>query len=449
MVSLNLFIVFLLILATAFFVAAEFSFIRVRSSKIEQLITEGNKKAINVQKVISNLDGYLSACQLGITITALALGSLGEPTVEKILFPIFESQGLNEALSHSISFILSFSLITFLHVVLGELAPKSLAIQKAERISLLLAVPMIVFYKIMYPFIWVLNGSASKLVGWFGLKPANEHDEVHSEQELKILLSESYESGEINQSEYKYVSKIFDFDELTSREIMVPRTDMGVLDLNNSFEENLSIIKSEHYTRFPVIKGNKDEILGMINTKEVFLSIIDGKQETNLEELLRPVLTVIESTPIKSLMHKMQKEGSPFAILVDEYGGTSGLVTLENILEEIVGDIRDEFDHDERPEIEVISSEELVVDGKVLISEVDSLLGLELVSETVDSIGGWLATKNPELKKNETFSFENVEFTILDTSKNRYVKIRIKINQIYDEITPMKWNRRVEDSIED
>ncbi|MDU5947884.1 MAG: hemolysin family protein, partial [Paenibacillus macerans] len=224
MYALNSFLVALLILATAFFVAAEFAIVRLRSSRVDQMVLEGRKNALAVQRVTSNLDGYLSACQLGITITALGLGWLGEPTVEKILHPVFDRYGLPAEVSSILSFGIAFASITFLHVVLGELAPKTVAIQKAETVSLLTAKPLIYFYKAMYPFIWALNGSANRLVRIFGIKPAKEHEEAHSEEELRIILTESYKSGMINQAEYGYVNKIFAFDERLAREIMVPRT---------------------------------------------------------------------------------------------------------------------------------------------------------------------------------------------------------------------------------
>lgn len=425
MVSLNLFLIALLIFLTAFFVASEFAIIRIRSSRVEQLVLEGNKTAPSVQKVLSNLDGYLSACQLGITVTALGLGWLGESTFEKILHPVFHAIGVPDAFSEILTIVLAFSIVTFLHVVIGELAPKTLAIQKAERVTLLVAKPLIFFYKLMFPFIWALNGSALFIVRMFGLKASKEHAEVHTEEELQILLSESFQKGEINQSEYKYVSNIFEFDERTAREIMVPRVDMVVLNIDASFEENYKIIKTEQFTRFPVISESKDEILGMIHSKEFFLQLHENP-ELDMKTLIRPVIEVIESVPIKTVLTRMQKEGNPFAILKDEYGGTSGLITMEDIVEEIIGDIRDEFDTDEQPEIVVVSQNELVVDGKGLISEVNDLLGTDLNNEDVDTIGGWLSTHNPSLENKMEFIYENLSFTVLDKDSHRYKRIKIK-----------------------
>ncbi len=226
MIITNLFLIALLIVFTAFFVSTEFAIVKVRTSRIDQLISEGKNGAQAAKQVVTHLDEYLSACQLGITVTALGLGWLGEPTVEKMLHPIFSHLKFNESVTHILSFGIAFAIVTFIHVVIGELAPKTVAIQKAEQITLMFAKPIIWFYKIMYPFIWVLNGSARLLVGVFGLKPASEQELALSEEELRILLSESYKSGEINKNELKYVNNIFEFDERIAKEIMVPRTEM-------------------------------------------------------------------------------------------------------------------------------------------------------------------------------------------------------------------------------
>ena len=234
--TLNLFLIAILIALTAFFVATEFAIVKVRSSRIDQLIAEGKKGAIAAKKVITHLDEYLSACQLGITVTALGLGWLGEPTFRKILLPIFDYFPLTESMISILSFVIAFAFVTFIHVVVGELAPKTIAIQKAEAVTLYFAKPIIWFYRIMYPIIWSLNGSARVLVGIFGLKSASEHEVAHSEEELRILLSESYKSGEINKNELKYVNNIFEFDERLAKEIMVPRTEIATISIDSIFE---------------------------------------------------------------------------------------------------------------------------------------------------------------------------------------------------------------------
>ncbi|MED4970864.1 HlyC/CorC family transporter [Geobacillus sp. NFOSA3] len=409
----NLLVVALLIACTAFFVASEFAIVKVRSSRIDQLVSEGNKRAIAAKKVISNLDGYLSANQLGITITSLGLGWLGEPTVERILTPLFERIHLSESISHVLSFVIAFSTITFLHVVVGELAPKTFAIHKAEAITLFTAQPLILFYKVMYPFIWMLNNSARLVARMFGLKPAAEHEIAHSEEELRLILSESYKSGEINQSEYRYVNNIFRFDDRVAKEIMVPRKEIVALDINRSVKENLEIIKEEKYTRYPVIDGDKDHVLGLINVKEVFTDLVTNpSEEKQMKDYIRPIIQVIESIAIHDLLVKMQKERIHMAILVDEYGGTSGLVTVEDILEEIVGEIQDEFDVDEIPLIQKIDETRTIIDGKVLISEVNDLFGLSIDDEDVDTIGGWILTKHYDIKVGDSVEIDNYLFTV-------------------------------------
>jgi CBS domain containing-hemolysin-like protein len=386
---------------------------------------EGRKNALAVKTVTSNLDGYLSACQLGITLTALGLGMLGKPTVEQILHPLL-APFMSEQLVGVLSFVIAYALVTFLHVVVGELAPKTVAIQKAEWISFLCARPIILFYKIMYPAIWLLNGSAAKLLKLFGMKPASEHEESHSEEELRLILNDSYESGKINQSEYGYVNNIFNFDELLAREIMVPRTDMVCLHRTDSFQKMLQVMTEEQYTRFPVMEESKDQIVGVINTKEFFLRLAENNQ-LDVEKLIRPALTVSEATPVKDLLKIMQRKGTHIAILVDEYGGTSGMVTIEDILEEIVGEIRDEFDSEEKAEIEILEeNQHLIVDGKVLLAEVNDLLGVDINEEDVDTIGGWLYSQKPTLKEGVEWSYRNLTFVIRKKEKHRIRKVEIR-----------------------
>lgn len=427
MLSLNIVLVLLLIIITAFFVATEFAIVKIRPSKLDQLIKEGNKKAINAKEVVTNLDAYLSACQLGITITSLGLGWLGEPTVERALEPVFSLIHVPESVESVISFIIAFSIVTFLHVVLGELAPKTIAIQKAEAVSLKFAGTLIIFNKVMYPFIWVLNHSANLFVNLFGYKSSNVHEDAHSEEELKIILSDSYQKGQINQSEYKYVNRIFEFDELSAHEIMVPRTDMICLYKNNDLKENMKIIKEEQYTRFPVALDNKDNIIGMINTKEFLLKYTDNP-DLDINSIMRPIYSITDVTPIKSLMKEMQKERVHMAMLKDEYGGTSGLVTLEDILEEIVGEIRDEFDSEEKPEIEILNPDNVIVDGKVLIHEINNLLNLKLDTDGFETIGGWLYGHNELLNENDIWSYQDITFKVIKRDAHRIRKIEISRN---------------------
>ncbi|GKU81651.1 hemolysin family protein [Niallia sp. NCCP-28] len=424
----NLVFIAILIACTAFFVASEFAIIRVRSSKIDQLIEQGNKSAIAAKKVIMNLDEYLSACQLGITITALGIGWFGEETIQHFIGPLLELIYVPETAIKILSFSLAFAIITFLQVVVGELAPKTIAIQKAELITLITARPLIIFYKILYPFIWLLNNSARVIIGFFGFKPVSEHELAHSEEELRIIFSESYKSGEINQSEFKYVNKIFEFDNRIAKEIMVPRTEIISLEQTSTLENLLELIYKEQFTRYPITDGDKDHIIGMINVKEIMAELLrtNDLHEKTLEPYIRPVIRVIETFPIQDLLVKMQKERIHMAILMDEYGGTSGLVTVEDIIEEIVGDIRDEFDVDEIPSVQKVKEDHYIIDAKVLLTEVSGLLGIDLHDEDIDTLGGWILTSKYEAAEGDTIMFESFTFKILEMEEHhvKYIEVQ-------------------------
>ncbi len=423
----------ILIAFTGFFVAAEFAIVKVRSSRIDQLVAEGKRGALAAKKVTTNLDEYLSACQLGITVTAMGLGWLGEPTIEKLLHPLFEKWNLNPSISSVLTFGLAFMIMTYLHVVVGELAPKTMAIQKAEKVTLLLAGPLMMFYKVMYPFIWVLNGSARVVTDLFGLKPASEHEVAHTEEELRLILSDSYESGEINQAEYKYVNNIFEFDNRIAKEIMVPRTEIVGFYLEDSVEEHMKVIQNERYTRYPIFGEDKDDIIGMVNVKDFFIRYMteDQKDLSSIRSYMRPIIEVMETTPIHDLLLQMQKKRIPMAVLYDEYGGTAGIVTLEDILEEIVGEIRDEYDEDEAPPIQHVNEQHIIVDGKVLISEVKDLFGLHIEEDDVDTIGGWIMMQNHEIEEGQHVEAEGYEFKVLE--KDAYQIKRVEIRKMEEE----------------
>ncbi|WP_239454227.1 hemolysin family protein [Bacillus suaedaesalsae] len=423
----NIIMVALLIVLTGFFVATEFAIIRIRSSRVDQLVSEGNKNAIAAKHVISNLDEYLSACQLGITVTALGLGWIGESTIEHLLHPVFEALDITPAASGILSIIIALSIMTFLHVVIGELAPKTIAIQKAERVTLLFAKPIIFFYKLMYPFIKTLNGSARFITGLFGLKLASEHEVAHSEEELRLILSESYKNGEINSSEYKYMNNIFQFDDRIAKEIMIPRTELIAFSKDMPLVECIRLASEENYTRYPIYDGDKDHIIGMVNMKEVLTDYIKGKkQEVAIQHYLRPVIQVIESVSLQDLLVKMQKDRVHMAILIDEYGGTGGLVTVEDILEEIVGDIRDEFDYDESPDIRKIDNNKTILDGKVLVEEVNSLFGLNIDDTDIDTIGGWILSEKMDVQKGDVLSVDDFDFHIVEVEGFHIKKIKVE-----------------------
>ncbi|MEG0386409.1 MAG: hemolysin family protein [Solibacillus sp.] len=343
-IIINLALIALFILLTAFFVGAEFAILKVRMSRIDQLISEGNKKAIIAKKVTGNLDYYLSACQLGITVTALILGALGEPTVEKILAPVFAYLNLGETVSTALSYAIALSVVTFLHVVLGELMPKTLAIQYADKMTLLLAPPLYWFGQVSRPFIAVLNGSAQLLLKGFGVKPAG-HDEVYSEEELKLIVTQSYEGGEINQTELSYLENIFAFDSRQLQDIMIPRSQMVMLEKQQTLEQMIAVIEEFEYTRYPIIDvtKKKNDVIGFINTKEMLTDIAAGRSNDHTA-FIHDILRFKHSTAIKEVFLKMQQTHKHIGVVTDGKGAIIGLVTMEDILSEIVGDIQDDGD---------------------------------------------------------------------------------------------------------
>jgi len=417
-----------LIACSAYFVATEFSIVKVRTTKIDQLIAEGNKKALKAKKVVSSLDEYLSACQLGITITSLGLGWLGEGTISMILKPLFDLVGLESNITTVISFIVSFSIVTFIHVVVGELAPKTLAIQKAEAVAIASAPFLIAFHNVMYPFIKLLNSSANGLAALFGVRNSKDSEVAMTEEELRIILSDSLKGGEINQSEYKYVDNIFDFDDRLAKEVMVPRTEIVGIDKSLTLKEVFEVMGVEQYTRYPIIDGDKDHVLGLVNMKHLLTAYIRNPEVNGAKPVtsfMRPVIRVFETVPISDLLLKIQRERIHMAILMDEYGGTSGLVTIEDIIEEIVGDIRDEFDTDEIPEVRKIAEGHFIVDAKVLLQQVNDILNIEIEDDDIDTIGGWFMTQHFEAKQGEHVTEQGYDFIVKELDGHHLIYLEI------------------------
>lgn len=426
-----------LIACSAVFVATEFAIVKVRTTRIDQLIAEGNKKALKAKKIINNLDEYLSACQLGITITSLGLGWLGEGTVAKLLDPLFNLLNLNHSITSILSFILSFSIVTFVHVVMGELAPKTLAIQKAESVALNISGFLILFHNVMFVFIKLLNSSANGVAALFGLKGMKDSEVAMTEEELRIILSDSLKGGEINQSEYKYVNSIFEFDDRIAKEIMVPRTEIIGIDKELTLKEVFEVMGVEQYTRYPIIDGDKDHIIGLVNMKNLLTAYIKNPTVNGAKavtEYMQPIIRVFETMPISDLLLKIQRERIHMAILMDEYGGTSGLVTIEDIIEEIVGDIRDEFDQDEIPEIRKLADDHYILDAKMLIENVNDFLGINIQEDDIDTIGGWFMTQDFDAVKGEKITEQGYEFIIkeLDGHHILYLEV-IKLPETLEE----------------
>ncbi|AGK99048.1 hemolysin family protein [Clostridium pasteurianum] len=424
-IFINIIIVILLVFMNGFFVATEFAMVKVRKSRIETLVHEGNKSARFTEKVVNDLNSYLSACQLGITLASLGLGWIGEPAIADILMPLFNLMHLPESAIHSISFVLGFVIITAFHIVLGELVPKSIAIISAENIALYTALPLIMFYKLTFPIMWTFNHSTNLVLRIFHISQVEEHEAAHTDEEIRLLVEDSYNHGLIDKTELTFVDNIFDFSEKTVKEIMLPRTDMECISIDDTFDEIIETTLKEQFTRYPVYRESKDNIIGFIHIKDLYEQKIHGNNR-DIKGILREIKFVPESLSISELLKTFKREKAQIAIIIDEYGGTAGLATIEDILEEIVGDIQDEFD-EESKEINKNEEGNYIVDGKVLIDDINELLETDINVENIDTIGGWAYSQlNSYPKINQKIIYSNYEFIILKCNKKRISKLLIK-----------------------
>lgn len=423
---INLVIFFLLIALTTVFVGSEFALVKVRSTRIEQLAEEGNRSAKIVKKMIANLDYYLSACQLGITVTSLGLGWLGEPTFEKLLHPLFNLLQLPDALTTTISFVISFIVVTYLHVVLGELAPKSIAIQHTEKLALTYARPLYYFGNIMKPLIWLMNGSARVIIRMLGVDPDAQTDAM-SEEEIKIIINNSYNGGEINQTELNYMQNIFSFDERHAKDIMVPRTQMVTLNEPFNVDELLETIKEHQFTRYPITEdGDKDHIKGFINVKEFLTEYASGKP-IKINNYIHELPMISETTRISDALVRMQREHVHISLIIDEYGGTAGILTMEDILEEIVGEIRDEFDDDEVNDIVKLGEDTYQINGRVLLDDLNEKFNIEFKdSEDIDTIGGWLQAHNTNLQVEDHIDTQYDRWIVSEMDNHQLIWVVLK-----------------------
>ncbi|WP_093228695.1 hemolysin family protein [Thermoflavimicrobium dichotomicum] len=419
-IVLIIFLVFL----NGFFVASEFAIVKVRSTRIAQLTEQGNVRAQTAQKLILNLDAYLSATQLGITLASLGLGYVGEPALAKILEPVLHFFHLPSTLVHVLSFSFAFAFITFLHIVLGEMAPKSIAIRQAETTTLWIARPLHFFFVLFKPAIWILNRSANFILKMFGVKLEPDHQQAHTEEEIRMLVEQSHRSGIIDQTELSLLDNIFDFTDRVGREVMVPRIKMVCLYAHEPFAKNLEVINETHYTRFPLCGRDKDDILGIVHIRDIYEKLAMGKVP-DLQEIVRPAVLVPETMEIKDILRTLQKHRTEMAIVVDEYGGTSGLVTMEDIIEEIVGEIQDEFD-DERPFFQQ-KGNETSIDARLLIEEVNDFFQLDIEDENNDTIGGWIFSQLQAVPKvGAEVSYKNYLFIVQEMDQRSITRILVK-----------------------
>lgn len=381
--------VLLLVMANGFFVAAEFALVKVRLTQIEQLAKAGNWSAKITEKVLDRLDAYLSACQLGITLASLGLGWYGEPVIAARLQPIVVWLGFSAESVHYIAMPLAFVVITFLHITLGEQAPKIFAIHAAKGTALTVSAPLTIFLKVFWPFIWLLNHSSNLMVRAIGIRTLPEGEQVHAtEDELRLMLAESAAGGEVSRRERLMIENVLDLESKVARQIMVPRRNISFLNARKPIAENMQIVTETHHTRFPVCDGELDRVIGMLHTKDLLASVTSGLPITSLSKFARKIPFFPETMRLDVLLREFQRNRTHVAMVVDEYGTVSGMVTFENVLEELVGPIQDEFDR-ELPQIIRRSQGRYLIDGLCPVDELVEQCHFELPEGmAADTTGG-------------------------------------------------------------
>ncbi|HEY0160588.1 MAG TPA: hemolysin family protein [Thermoanaerobaculia bacterium] len=418
MESWFLVLAFFFVLANGFFVAAEFAIVKVRSTQLTELAEQGSVRAKMARKLTRHLDAYLSATQLGITLASLALGWIGEPAFHHLIQPVFARFGYEE-FARTASATTAFVIISILHIVLGELAPKSIAIQKPVGTSLWVAHLLHAFYVVTYPAIWLLNGISRALLRTIGIEPTSEHAEAaHSPEELRLILAGSEKAGILSEENREIIEGVFQFSKRTARQIMVPRTDVVVLSTTRSIEENLEKIRTTRHTRYPLCEGSLDHTIGLIHVKDLLLAQLRGPGR-NLHDLKRDILFVPGNSTVDSLLSQFIEHKTHMAVVLDEYGGASGIVSLENITEELFGQIQDEFDR-ERPEIEPLGNGRYRVRGDYLIEDLADRLKIDVGEPDEETVGGYVAARlGREVTPGDKVELGDLAISVLEAERFR------------------------------
>ncbi|NLY03290.1 MAG: HlyC/CorC family transporter [Campylobacter sp.] len=426
-----LFLAFVFIFLNAFFVLSEFAIVKIRKSKLEEMVNNGVKNSKLALKITNSLDSYLSATQLGVTLSSLALGWIGEPAVARFIEkPIILLISESSVVLHTISFIISFGLITLLHVVLGELVPKSVAIAKPEQSVLLVVRPLHAFWVLFSPLIKIFDFLAHCVLKLIGIKPASENDLAHSEEEIKIIVSESLKGGVLDSVETEIIKNAIDFSDTVAREVMTPRKDMVCLNKQKSFDENYRKVLESKYTRFPYIDGSKDNVLGVIHIRD----IIQLEGDKNFDKIARKILIFPENASISSILPMMNKEQISAGLVIDEFGGTSGLITMENIIEEIFGDINDEHDNAEF-EYRAIENGIYEFVGRSYIEDVEEIISVKFNDDIEElTIGGYVFNLIGQLPKvGDIAQDENCRYEVVQMDGNSISLVKISIKSAKKE----------------
>jgi len=424
----DLFITLFLVFLNGFFVAAEFGLVKVRSSQLDLKIQKGSTRAKMAKSLTEKLDTYLSAAQLGITLASLALGWIGERVVSEMVLRAFHNFGttLSGATLHSISIPIAFTLITFLHITLGEQIPKMLGIKYPLETTLIISWPLRVFYFIFGPFIWLLNKSSNFILRLVGIKKIGD-DEVHTEEELRLILTESEEGGAIKPSENELIQNVFDFDDRVVKQIMVPQNRIVAINVELGHDEMVRQIIEEGFSRMPVYLGDIDNVIGIVHSKDLLKAVIENKFKT-IRDIMRPVHFIPESMKINDLLRDFQKHHIQMAMVTNEFGSTAGLITMEDIIEELVGEIQDEHD-EEKPNVEKKSDSEYIVNAQSMIVDVNDALPIALPEsphyETVSGYLNYIFGRIPAT--NDKRTQDGYEITILKRNRQSIESIKLKV----------------------
>ena len=438
-IGISLALVALFLAMNAFFVIAEFAMVRVRPSQIDMALEAGKRGAVAAKRVTSNVNAYLAACQLGITLASLALGWLGEPAFSAIVRPVLAPLGLPDAAISSIAIAIGYILMTTLHVVVGEQIPKSFAIFSTEKWALRTSGVLVWFYRITYPIMWVFNALTRGAVRLAGHDPDSEH-EAYTDEEIKLLIDESTEIGLIDPVQNKYVDNIFDIADKDAEAIMTPRTDMVCLDLDDSLDENMATVRNYKFTRYPVCRGSKDRIVGFVHVKDLYTSVMEGAKETD-ELRIRPIIAVPEGLSVAKLLSQLQNERTKIAVVVDEHGGTSGIVTMSDVMKQIVGRLDDEYVHSDADNVVEVAPGDYLIDGSLPIDEVVELLGFEPPeAKECETAGGLILAlfdripdEGDEIEVTDKGDADDeeprrVSFTVVEMDKLRVEKVRAVVH---------------------
>ncbi len=424
--TLNIALVFFLVLANGFFVASEFALVGVRRSRIAAIAESGNQRAVLLLKLVDNLNAYISATQLGITLSSLALGWIGEPAIAHLLEIPLRGR-ISETLLHTISFTIAFSIITFLHIVLGELAPKTLALERAERTALAIALPLQIFYKTFsYP-IRLLDWAGTRTVRLFGLHPSGDHASIYTEAELRQLVDLSRESGHLEEDEQKLINRVFDFSDAEVREAMIPRMSVDAIPLDATLDEVKRAFRTLGYSRLPVYRERIDDIAGVIFRRDLepYLEV-SPPVDFNLEALLHPAQYLPATAKLGAALKLMQSSRTHLSIVIDEHGGIEGIVTLEDLLEEIVGEINDEYDEEVRSQISKEADGTYQLSGMLTVRDANRRLKIQLPENgSYITLAGFLLSQSGRLlSAGETVNYEGMTFQVERVEKRRIRRIR-------------------------